>query len=206
MWRRLSERSRFGENSSNNNYEYDALATENEEDNSLTENFRLLPLTNGYSRLNGHQSRTTGANRQNGKLNGIFGGGDHPHVVNTRNHLNTSSSRYQEDIEDPQDSDAEEFNKFSYHYDTNNRNRKMLRNRDRYAPSSVENPNYSAGVIDIGPVDGFDNNFGDLGGGGAGGRDPSPNHPHMLSPDDYRQNPNNPIVSVCCNILRYMCW
>jgi hypothetical protein len=205
MWRRLSEKARFGDRSSvggggsggyNNNYEYDALTTSNdEEDNrSISENFRLLPLTsNGYAQLNGrnkNQQKNGGLSSNQLKKNNH----QHHHRV------------HEEDIE--VDSDAEEFNRFNYHYDTNNRNRKMLRNRDRNGPSSVENPNYSAGVIDIGPVDGSgDGSYGD----GGGGRD-TPNSPSghagMLASEEYRrrQKRRGALTNACWEAVRYLCW
>lgn len=205
MWKRLSEKRLFNRGSYNNNYDYDPVDSETDEEHLVAENFRLLPAassrSNGYAH-NNHRQSNSGPN-----TNSISFKNNSGTVHYKKNSLvNTTAEEGAEESAEA-DSDTEEFNRFSFTAGSRGSggNSKMLRGRDRYAPSSVDNPNYQqgGGVINIGPLDSEAHL------GGSGERTGSPSHQNVLSSDEYRRNSlrkRNRFFNACWEAFRYSCW
>lgn len=170
-----------------NNIDYDLVASSEDDDHPLKENIRLLPISNHRS-SNGHVQKGSKPIKNGGTTT----------TFHYRNGVSsTTTNNYTKHLVD---SEGEEFNRFSY--SNSSGPRRMLR-RDR-GPSSVDNPNYSGGVIDIGPLE-TDGNM--MGGGERAG---SPSHHNALASDEYRRRSElgrrGRLLNACCEILRYACW
>jgi len=180
--------------------DYDSVESEPDEDHFVAENHQLIPTpasrSNGYAY--NHRNSNAGPN-----TNPISFKNDSGTVHYQKNNLVNSTEEAGASGE--VDSDPEEFNRFDYTAKNGSASSKMLRGRDRYAPSTVDNPNYQqgGGVINIGPLDS------DVQLDGSGDRAGSPSHQNVLSSDEYRRNSmrkRKGLISACCEAARFACW